>query len=155
MFCNECGAQIPSSAKYCDSCGTAVGGPSGYASRFLSSPAPDSNRSFLARFIHGEYGLPITFWLFGVLVWAVYVLVEGYLVLSNGKRPSAGAIVFAFAFIAYLFLLIPAVWNAATQHPGFKIWTLLAKLVCIVWIIQLCSVVFRFLASAIYGVSVP
>lgn len=159
MFCSQCGTEVARDAKFCNACGTAISSMQSHVLRTStilaskhgtpfsgSAPFQESahNEWFLARLLHGGYGLPITFWLAGILVWAIYIAIETSLIASQNYKPTTTSMVAALTFIAYLFVLIPGVWNAANRYHGIKLWAILAKIVCIFWIFQLGSVVIRF-----------
>ncbi|OOG36044.1 hypothetical protein B0E51_18900 [Rhodanobacter sp. C05] len=159
MFCSQCGTEVARDAKFCNACGTVISSVQSHVLRTGtisastssipssgSAPVQESahNEWFLARLLHGGYGLPITFWLAGILVWAIYVAIETSLVVSQNYKPTTMSMVVALIFIAYLFVLIPGVWNAADKYRGIKLWAILAKIVCGFWVFQLGSVVIRF-----------
>lgn len=169
MFCSNCGTETSPNASFCAKCGSplatdlgprafspsrrqhhdveppqyAANGPLGSVGEAASAHLQDQGRWFPLRLAAGSYGLAKTFWIYGILIWMTYVVVETLLVMSKGTQAHTIAIGIPFVFIAYLFVLIPGIWNAANKHQGSKLFAILAKIVCIFWILQLASVVVR------------
>jgi len=162
MFCSRCGTEAMPDASFCAKCGSPLAierGPRAFASsrsrhtnvsQFLNSEASTNTNDgqgdggwFFARLFQGDYGLPKTFWLFGILVWIVHFAIDA--ALLSATRSSAnhtiGVIVDAL-FLVYLLIVIPGTWNAANKYEGLKLFSILAKLICVVWLILLAGLAF-------------
>ena len=85
------------------------------------------------RLVRGEYGLPITFWLYGSLVnFLSSFLFEPLLrMIEFGGRRISGAVlvlVVMAAFLVYWPVWMVGMWRAADAYTGPTIWRVLARL---------------------------
>ena len=78
---------------------------------------------FLSKLLTGGFGLPVTFWIFGVLA---AVLLDMLIKNTSALWPL---VVATLIVITHLVLITFAVWNAASSYAGLKIWSWGAKLV--------------------------
>lgn len=85
--------------------------------------AKQPNAGLYEKFIHGEFGLAKTYWLFGVLP-NFLVNIALRTVASDDLAYWIGA-----TFLIYLCVLLVALWNAGRKYTGSKIWSVLAFLV--------------------------
>lgn len=167
MFCSNCGAEAMQGASFCAKCGRPLQSDlsprafstsqgrhrdDAHVSTYESSDAEagneGDNRWFLIKLAAGSYGLAKTFWLFGILVWAAYIVAEGMFLASKDMANRDAAIAIGLAFIAYLFFIIPGIWNAADKYQGPKLLAVLSKFVPVLWLIQLAGAVVQLVQLA-------
>jgi hypothetical protein len=106
----------------------------------------DSLIIFLKTLWSGNFGLPMTYWVYGVLggiVWAV-----GILALSPEPDSSLDQIV-RFLLIAYGAVVYVGIWQAANKYTGNKAWAVLAKFMVIVVALPIAIRLLKFLASSV------
>jgi hypothetical protein len=98
-----------------------------------------------ARFLRGEFGLPLTFWLCGVIP-AIVLDYTMELVASPWQWLTVAALA-----VAHVLIISVATWNAATKYARRKLWAILAKVAVVLsgikWAITLPA-----LASAFWTV---
>ena len=82
------------------------------------------------KFISGRFGLPITFWFFGVLVAAAL----DFLIKNTTALWQLVGV--TLIVIIHLVLITIAVWNAAKAYRGSRIWSWAAKLVAIAGVVK-------------------
>jgi hypothetical protein len=84
---------------------------------------------YLKNLFLGNLGLPMTYWVYGVLggiVWAVSVL-------ALKPDPDGDLITYLWiGFAIYYFVVYVGIWNAATKYEGSKVWAILAKFVIVI-----------------------
>jgi hypothetical protein len=93
----------------------------------------EKNSGFVARLFHGDVSLPVTYWIFGVLIGNVgtriisTVIEFNYLELIS--TPTGVWSVNAFYLIAtgYSVFIFIAVWRSAAKYRGRKLWSGLAR----------------------------
>ncbi|WP_020183137.1 hypothetical protein [Methylotenera sp. 1P/1] len=86
----------------------------------------ESLRKFFRDFISGRLGLPITFWLYGVLI----ALTLDFL---TSKATTLWQVVLIVTItLVHLVLIVVAVWNASKLYLGSRYWKWLARLVVII-----------------------
>ena len=99
-----------------------------YSEISTNNPQGSDSGNFFQKLVGGHYGLPKTYWLFGVL--------GGYLfnkpidlVAATG---SLGAVIFvALISVVYSCIVLVGIWRASDLYGGPKIWSGLAKLAVI------------------------
>ena len=82
-------------------------------------------KTFFSKLLTGGFGLPVTFWIFGVLA---AVLLDILIKNTSALWPLVAV---ALIVIIHLVLITFAVWNAAKSYAGLQIWSWGAKLVAI------------------------
>ena len=90
--------------------------------------APNNDSNFFSRLMKGDYGLPKTYWIFGVLVGFLYRIV----VTLTLTLESLG--VFSLIYLAgcgYFTVVFIGVWRASERYKGPVIWAGLAKVAVI------------------------
>ena len=83
------------------------------------------SKGFFRFLMAGNFGLAKTYWLFGVLVAAVYYFLMEYI---------GYGLLFWIISIPYLFYWVAVsvgIWNAAGKYRGNPIWALLARIAVI------------------------
>lgn len=81
----------------------------------------------------GNLGLSMTYWVYGILggiVWGV-----GILALRLSSQNDIANIIF-FMMMAYYIVVYVGIWKAANKFTGKKLWSILAKFVVIMSILQ-------------------
>jgi hypothetical protein len=70
----------------------------------------------------GDYGLPMTYWVFGwvaSLVWSLPLAL-----VTPGSMPAVLTVV---GCLAWMVVLSAGIWNAASKFEGSSFWAFLAK----------------------------
>jgi hypothetical protein len=96
-------------------------------------PPTSQSRNIIARLWHGELGLPVTYWVFGVggrFAWAILIEIVGY---SN----KVGALLLFVLMLAYSIVVYIGIWRAADKYTGRSEWALLSKCVVVIGFIFL------------------
>jgi len=96
----------------------------GYHTIAFNSPL-QSQKSFLKRLIAGDLGLAKTFWIY---VCMVGIFINIAIVMTDALTIQLLIIPATLVLLAYAAPLHLAVWRAANQYRGPKIWATLAKL---------------------------
>lgn len=106
--------------------------------------APVHN-NFFARLYYGELSLPVTFWVFGVLLATLfnicltallYILfldpdASDFIAPLGGLGSMLVILAISLSALAYTFVVLVGQWRAATQYKGRKLWAILVK-ICVV-----------------------
>ena len=82
-------------------------------------------KNFFLKFISGQLGPVVTFWLYGVLVALTFNF------LTSHTSALWQVIVMAVVTFVHFILIIPAVWNASKLYQGRRIWKWLARIVAL------------------------
>jgi hypothetical protein len=97
---------------------------------------------FIEDLFYGNFGLAMTYWVYGVLggiVWAVGIR-------SLGMDQESDEFKFTlFAFAAYYVLVYAGIWNAATKFSGSKVWSILAKFMVVIVAVPSVIHIFKWL----------
>lgn len=97
----------------------------------------------LIKLAKGEFGLPMTYWVYGVLagfVWSVGIQAISYsassVKSSYGQEPNETAQLLIGAIyilmVLYYAIVYTGIWNASSHYKGSMIWAILAKFVVII-----------------------
>jgi len=84
-----------------------------------------STKPSFRQFIGGEFGLPLTFWGYGVAVNVFFYLALLIALEATNINIAFGVLGLMFA---YLILVIVANWRAADKYAGHKVWPILVLL---------------------------
>lgn len=87
--------------------------------------------SFFTKLANGDYGLPRTYWLFGVLVGVIVGIA------ARTIESTAAVVIFVLVYAAYSVLVLMGVWQAASRYAGPKIWPVLAKIAVVLGALML------------------
>ena len=87
----------------------------------------------VVRLFRGDIPLPITFWVFGILIGnvlprAMRIMIElnSLAIFTNiGARVVQGV---SFLFLAYSIFMLVATWRSADKYKGSALWTALARI---------------------------
>jgi hypothetical protein len=110
----------------------------------LSGPG-DSFIIFVKTLWGGNFGLPMTYWGYGVLggiVWAIAIL-------SLSPEPGSALDRAArFLMIAYFAIVYVGIWRASNTYSGNRAWAILAKFVVIVVVLPITIGLLKLLVSS-------
>ena len=87
-------------------------------------------RGFFGRLLAGDYGLPVTFWVFAVLVGFLFNFIMSALMVVPGIGHAIGLLLLLL-WTPYGIMVLVGTWRAATRYTGPAVWAVLAKLVVI------------------------
>ncbi len=90
-----------------------------------------SENGFFIKLANGDYGLPITYWVFGVLVQIAFVIFMGLANVFLQLKVSTMTLVYLLNTI-YFILQALGTWRAANIYSGNKIWAILAKMAVVI-----------------------
>lgn len=102
-------------------------------------------KTMFMRLYHGEYSLPKTFWLFGVVGSCIIGLpLMLFTVLMPIFFASDVGIVWVLVLsivtyalmVLYCYIVIVGQWRAADAYRGEKIWVILVKMCSVLWGLQ-------------------
>ena len=100
--------------------------PPAHPSPAVPKDARPSN-SFLLQLIRGQFGLPVTFWVFGVFV-GLFVLPITATFVGAFERQGAIAAMIALLSSSYFVLVLIGTFNAADRHTASEGWAITAKI---------------------------
>ena len=94
--------------------------------------------NFLVRLFSGEISLPVTYWVFGILLGSFVpglfeeVVKRNYVEIIQVK--SSGLVLkgFFWFIVAYNIFIMIAIWRSAGKHSGKKIWSGLARVAVVI-----------------------
>ena len=101
---------------------------------------------FLHKLVHGDYGLFQTYWIHANPV--SLILLAGLIFLIYLWHGQELAALWAISF-AYPFLATIGAYRASLRYGGPKLWTILARVACLLWIFP--AFVLFFLLSETYA----
>lgn len=90
----------------------------------------------LGTFWRGELSLPVTFWLFGVVGFALLgiassFVVERLLASASTQVLRAAAVAVTITGLSYLIAVLVGVWRSASRYTGPRAWPVLARIAVI------------------------
>ena len=108
----------------------------------------NSHKGFIWKMKDGYFGLAKAFWLYGIgglfILYAFFsmlsiLIISAPLPLSFYYMYSFFAPIYImyFLLVVYFITTLLGVWNSARRYDGFKIWSILAKLIVIICCISL------------------
>lgn len=89
--------------------------------------------NYFSKFIHGNFGLAKTYWLFGVFARLVVFII----ITKSGDYSAKLSGVIIVTYIAYSIIWLLAMFNAARLYKGLKIWSVLAFIMIFVWLFDI------------------
>ncbi len=93
-----------------------------------------SSGSFFKKLTNGDFGLPKTYWLFGVLGGLLFIIPFALAAAAE----SLGALIFVLlASVIYSLIVAVGIWRASDKYQGAKVWAVLAKIAVIIGILRL------------------
>jgi hypothetical protein len=90
--------------------------------------------AFLLKLAQGDYGLPKTYWLFGVLGNLLFIFPT---MLFAAAESMPLLFLTLIAHLAYSLIVAVGTWRASDKYLGPKAWAILAKIFVIVFILRL------------------
>jgi hypothetical protein len=99
---------------------------------------------FVAKLWKGNFGLAMTYWVYGVLggiVWSVSILA-----LNAEKESDLEKFIF-FLMGAYYFVIYVGIWQSANKFTGSKVWAVLAKFVVVIVVLPTAIKLIKWLLS--------
>lgn len=96
--------------------------------------ATSESSSILSKLVNGGFGLPKTYWLFGVLGNLLFVIP---VVLAVAAQSMAALILVLLLSITYSLTVAAGIWKASDKYQGAKVWAVLAKIAVILGILRL------------------
>lgn len=90
-------------------------------------PTEKRPANVLNRLIKGQFGLPITFWIAGIVVGIISMwLLIGITAITENEHLF---LFFFSAWVLYEIVVAIGVWKAASRHMGSRGWAALAQVV--------------------------
>ena len=87
-----------------------------------------SFKNIFSRFYHGKLSLPLSFFVFGFIGTALTAFI-GFLIFKNMGMARLVALPWN------IYALI-GIWSSANNYKGLKVWSILAKVLAVVWLIN-------------------
>lgn len=94
-----------------------------------ASDSQEKEKGFFRKLANGDFGLPKTYWIYGVLVG----IVAGNIL--NLVEPLGPFLILMFAYTAYSVTVLIGIWRAANRYTGRKLWAVLAKIAVVINVI--------------------
>jgi len=91
-----------------------------------------ASKDFLTNLWEGNFGLAITYWVYGVLggiVWGVGISA------LNPEQGSDLTKIVLLLLAAYYFVAYVGIWQGANKYTGSKVWAILAKFAVVVSVV--------------------
>lgn len=102
-------------------------------------------KAFISKLLAGGFGLPVTFWLFGVLFTLFLDFSQ-----KNWVATKSIFLVFVVIVIFHLYVITVAVWNAAKKYKGHQFWAYAAKAIAVIgvikWVLAMPDLIVGFLS---------
>lgn len=93
----------------------------------------EKKTGFIARLFRGEVSLPITYWVFGVLIGNVAfpiilkIIEFNFLEVTSSHVGTWSVLGFSSVAIGYSIFMLIAIWRSASKYQGRAIWAGLAR----------------------------
>lgn len=85
-----------------------------------------NNSFFIVKLFRGEYSLAKTYWLYSALPVTIFGKIISYITSLTIFFPLF------FLLVTYHTIAIFGIWRAANKYDGWKVWSFLAKFMCVV-----------------------
>jgi len=99
-----------------------------------NNESPQQQKGFFSKLINGDYGLPKTYWLFGVLGNLLFIIP---ITLASAAKSLAILVLALLISVVYSLIVLVGIWRASDKYQGAKVWSVLAKIAVILGILQL------------------
>lgn len=99
-----------------------------------STSVSSESDGFFSKLISGDYGLPKTYWLFGVLGNLMFIVP---IALAAATKSMPILVLALLASVVYSLIVAVGIWRAADKYLGQKVWAVLAKIAVILGILRL------------------
>lgn len=96
-------------------------------------PSSESG-GFFSKLTQGDYGLPKTYWLFGVLGNLLFIVP---IALAAAAESMPILVLSLIASVVYSLVVAVGIWRASDKYLGPKVWAVLAKIAVILGILRL------------------
>ena len=84
-----------------------------------------TKKSFFKKFIEGKASLPLSFWVFGFIGLILFSLIAALI------YPSMTFVrLIAYPYLIYVSI---GIWRSSNNYKGYKIFSILAKIVVVIW----------------------
>lgn len=110
-----------------------------------------SKEAFVTRLFQGDVPLPITYWVFNVLVGnfslhVILTIIESkYIEITSSKFGPFALQIFNIFVICYSVFMLVAIWRSARKYQGKAIWSTLARIAVVLGALTLIgNLVLRF-----------
>ena len=93
----------------------------------------EKKAGYIARLFRGDVSLPITYWVFGVLIGNVAfqiinaIIEFNYLEITTSQTGAWSVMAFYWVAIGYSIFMLIAIWRSAGKYQGRAIWASLAR----------------------------
>jgi len=89
---------------------------------------------FFSKLTQGSFGLPKTYWLFGVLGNLLFIVP---IALAAAAESMPILVMVLLASVAYSLAVAVGIWRASDKYLGSKVWAVLAKIAVILGMLRL------------------
>ncbi len=115
----------------------------------------DRIEDFFSDLTSGNYSLPMTYWVYGVLggfVWAVAISsIVGALSSQVGAESLRSILqVLYLMMLGYFAAVYIGIWKSADKYEGNKIWSVLAKFIVIVTSIPMIAGTLKIITQSLH-----
>jgi hypothetical protein len=108
--------------------------------------------NFYLKLVRGEFGLFKTYWLYGVLVGFLAVLLMRRIIKVGDSPLFLVHSVFVLVYSVYQIPVSIGAWRASDNYTGLKVWAILAKItIVLVWLFLGANLIFILAGSLFYG----
>jgi len=102
----------------------------------VSAYESNEEKGFLKKLRDGDYGLAKTYWLYGIVVSAVFGFITRMILMATGRD----GLLFVFGLVILgliytVFFQAPGLWRAAKRYQGPKIWAIFGQIVAVIAVI--------------------
>ncbi|MDO6536245.1 hypothetical protein [Alteromonas stellipolaris] len=101
---------------------------------YTSEASSPESRGFFSKLTQGDYGLPKTYWLFGVLGNLLFIFP---IALATAAGSISIMVLALIACVVYSIVVAGSIWRASDKYLGPKVWAVLAKLAVILGMTRL------------------
>jgi len=98
----------------------------------------NDNVGFIKKLFAGDVSLPVTYWVFGVLIGnvafqiALTIIESNYLELTSSQVGAWSVMGFYWIAVAYSIFMLVAIWRSAGKYQGRAIWAGLARVMVVI-----------------------
>lgn len=91
----------------------------------LGESSSSESGGFFSKLMQGDYGLPKTYWLFGILG---NLLFSASIALAAATGSIPMLVMSVIASVMYSLAVAVGIWRASNKYPGPKVWAVMAKI---------------------------
>lgn len=100
-----------------------------------NTPKENPRRGILGKLWNGEYSLPFTFWIFGIVVRFIMITIMNILEIITSANYDGGYFVVWILFTVLDVCILVGMWRSASKYTGFKLWPILVKAYVIIVVV--------------------